>query len=117
MPAALKLVVSVAEPELNVAVPSVVVPLLKVTVPVAAVGVTLAVSTVFAPTPTGLTDEVNVVVVLVSALAVPAQRLRQQMRTKAKKCVARVRAPDCVVLCMAGSLIAHRSPAAAGSGC
>ena len=61
-PAALKLVVKVARPELSVAVPSVVLPLLKVMVPVAVLGVTVAVSTVFAPTLTGLTDELRVVV-------------------------------------------------------
>ena len=58
-----------ATPELSVAVPSVVLPFLKVMVPVAVLGVTLAVSTVFAPTATGLTDEVSTVL-LVARLTV-----------------------------------------------
>ena len=61
----LKLVVSVATPELSVAVPSVVLPFLKVMVPVAVEGLTVAVSTVLAPTATGLTELVRVVVLVI----------------------------------------------------
>ena len=60
-PAALKLVVRVATPELRVAVPRLAPPLMKVTVPLAVLGVTVAVSTVLAPTDTGLSDELNAV--------------------------------------------------------
>ena len=56
--------VSVALPELSVAVPKVVVPLLNVMVPVAVEGVTFAVSTVFAPTATGFTEDVKLVELL-----------------------------------------------------
>ena len=64
LPEVLKLVVSVALPELSVAVPSVVLPLLKVMVPVAVLGETVALSTVFAPTLTGFTEEVRLVLLL-----------------------------------------------------
>ena len=64
LPAALKLVVKLAAPELMVAVPSVVLPLLNVTVPVAVAGDTVAVNTVFAPMVTGFTEDVSAVVLV-----------------------------------------------------
>ena len=56
--------VSEAAPETSVAVPRFVPPLMKVTVPVALLGVTVAVSTVLAPTTTGFTKVVKTVELL-----------------------------------------------------
>jgi hypothetical protein len=65
VPVVLKLVASVASPELSVPVPSAVVPSSNVTVPVAADGETVAVSVTLAPSATDVADAVRVVVVAV----------------------------------------------------
>jgi len=65
VPTLLKLAVSEAEPEVNVAVPSELAPLRNVTVPVAAAGTTVAVKVTDVPSTAVLLDAARLVVVAV----------------------------------------------------
>jgi hypothetical protein len=93
---------SVADPELNAAVPSAAVPSLKVTLPVAAGSLTLAVKVTFAPTGAGLVSAVTEILVAPgpgagtgAAATIPRHPVLREMRMKEIKTAITVLSAGC----------------------